>query len=107
VRAGVFFLVNGTGVTPEGSAVLADVPAGVYNWDAAAGGAETEGWKQQAQSGTVGDVTVSNTAGTATVAADVVVTIVNDTFVTIDAGTDLADWITNLPVGLTVVSSVA
>jgi hypothetical protein len=107
-KADVFFLVDGTGVTPEGDAVLADVPAGVYDWNADVDGEDTAGWKQQAQSGTVANVTVSGTIGTALAApADVAVSIVNDTFVAIGADADLASWITNLPAGLTAVPSAA
>ncbi|MDR1230320.1 MAG: hypothetical protein LBK61_02840 [Spirochaetaceae bacterium] len=55
---------------------------------------------------TVGDVTVTGTVGTALAATvDVVITLVNDTIKTqIAANADLAEWITNLPEGLTAVA---
>jgi hypothetical protein len=111
--AGAKIVVEGSGTITGGSffdasgTALEAVTAGVYYWNADAGGEGTAGWKLL-KSGTVGNVTVSNTDGTATVAAkDVVVSIVNDTFVAIDAETVLADWITNLPAGLTAKAKTA
>jgi hypothetical protein len=104
--------VTGSGLNffdADGDSLTSPVAAGVYDWNADADGDGTAGWKlQPLKSGTVtAAVTVSGTIGTALTAADVAVSIVNDTFVAIAAEADLASWITNLPDGLTAKAKAA
>jgi hypothetical protein len=55
-----------------------------------------------ARSAAAGDVTVAGTKGSAITPVDVIITLTNNTFSTgIDIDTNLANWITNLPAGLT------
>ena len=48
----------------------------------------------------VGDVTIAGTTGTAITDKDVVITLTNDKFYSIDADTVVSSWFTNLPAGL-------
>jgi hypothetical protein len=74
-----------------GAVSQTNVGEGTYAWNEA-----TSRWERTGVAATVGNVTIRGTAGTAGTTADVVITLVNDTFTAISQGDGLSSWFTEL-----------